>query len=359
MAEEKDDSDKTEEPSQHRIEEFRKKGQVAASKELASVLVLSACVLTLGISILFIYEQMDEFMRWLYGLNIEKAFQAETQQLIMNKGIIVVMMCIGPVLLVSLIIGVLSHLNQIGFIFAPDVMEVKFDKINPINGFKRLFSIKSVAEAVKGILKFSMIIFIAYHLLWNKFGAFAGFLQSTPVQGLMYGKEFVLELIFFMILGLGIVAGFDFAWEKFQYQKKLRQTKQQVKEESKEKDGSPEVKQRIRSIQRDAAMKRMIQDVPKADVIVTNPTHISIALRYDPTTMIAPEVIAKGADHVAFRIREIAAEHDIPMVENIKLARALYKTVKVGHGVPKTLYKTVAEILAFVYKNKKRKFHLG
>jgi flagellar biosynthetic protein FlhB len=164
----------------------------------------------------------------------------------------------------------------------------------------------------------------------------------------------MVKLGFSILLGLGIIALADFAWEKWSYRKKMMMTKQEAKEEAKEKDGNPEIRNRIRQIQRQMAQKRMMNDVKKADVIVTNPTHISVALKYDGESMVAPSVMAKGADHLALRIREIAKENDIPIVENIMLARTLYKTVKVGHGVPRTLYKAVAEILAFVYKLRRK-----
>ncbi len=161
--------------------------------------------------------------------------------------------------------------------------------------------------------------------------------------------------MFAILAGLAIIAAADFAYQKFSYKKKLMMTKEQAKKESKEQDGNPEIKQRIRSIQREMSQKRMMADVPKADVIITNPTHISIALKYDKATMVAPEVIAKGADAVAMKIREIAKESDIPIVENVPLARAMYKTVKIGDGVPRNLYKAVAEVLAFVYKLKRKR----
>jgi flagellar biosynthetic protein FlhB len=166
---------------------------------------------------------------------------------------------------------------------------------------------------------------------------------------------FALKLAMSIMLGLAIVAAADFAWEKHAYKEKLKMTKQQVKQEHKEQEGSPEIKNKIRQIQREMANKRMIADVPLADVIITNPTHISIVVRYDGDTMVAPEIIGKGQDHLAMKIREIAKAHNIPIVENVPLARALYKTVKVGEGVPRSLYKAVAEILAFVYKIKKNK----
>jgi flagellar biosynthetic protein FlhB len=156
-------------------------------------------------------------------------------------------------------------------------------------------------------------------------------------------------------MALGAVAMLDFAYQKYTYHNKLKQTKQQIKQESKEQDGNPEIKQRIRQIQREMSRKRMIKDVQTADVIITNPTHISIVLKYDSENMVSPMIIGKGQDHLAMKIREIARLHDIPIVENVLLARTLYKTVKVGSPVPRNLYKAVAEVLAFVYKLKKKK----
>ena len=165
----------------------------------------------------------------------------------------------------------------------------------------------------------------------------------------------IVKLVFSVMIGLGVIALGDFAYQKFSYQKKLMMTKEELKKESKEQDGNPEVKQKIKAIQREMSQKRMMEDVATADVIVTNPTHISVALKYDQLNMISPEVVGKGGDHLAMKIREIAKENDIPIVENVPLARALYKTVKTGAPVPRNLYKAVAEVLAFVYKLKRKR----
>ena len=355
MAEETGDQDKTEEPTQHRIDEFRKKGQISSSKEISSVLILSASLATIGISFLFIYEEINGLFEWLSSLSVEQAYSREYLKLITYKTLKTMLFCSAPIFLATFLVGVVSQIAQFGFIYAPSVLEVKFEKINPINGFKRIFSIRSVAEAVKGVLKFLIIISMAYAVFSHEVWSFGGFLQGSVSQGFFYGKSLILKMGFTIIAGLVFLAIIDLAWEKFQYYKKLRQTRQQLKEETKEKEGSPEVKQRIRNIQRKVAQKRMMQEVPKADVIISNPTHISVALKYEPENMIAPAVIAKGGDHVAFKIREVAKDHGIPIVENIKLARTLYKTVRVGEGIPRTLYKVVAEILVFVNKSKRDK----
>lgn len=355
MAEDADNSEKTEEPSQHRIDESRKKGEVASSKELNSVLILSGTLCTLVLSGSFIFETLFNYIDWMYTLDYRVAFTEEMIQEIFKRTMSTSMQCLAPMLLVSSTLGFLTQIAQVGFIFAPDVLQLKLERISPLGGLKRIASKKSIVEAIKGVFKFAIVLTITYSILKDNLNGFTGYLHSDVIESLGYVKFIILKLSMSILLGLLIVAMMDFAWEKYSHKQKLRMTKQQVKEEQKEKDGNPEVKQRIRNIQRQMSSKRMMSDIPSADAIVTNPTHLSIAIKYDPATMIAPEVIGKGSDHTALRIREIAKEHDIPIVENVPLARALYKTVKVGEGVPRTLYKTVAEILAFVYKVKKRK----
>jgi flagellar biosynthetic protein FlhB len=355
MAEENDnDDEKTEEPSQYRIEESRKKGDVAVSKELSSVLLLSGSLLTLIICGVFVFEQFSEYIDWLYRLDFKNIYTAKKFGDVINQTAWTLLKCVGPFFAASACLGVLSSFMQIGFLYSPEILEVKFERLNPIQGFERLLSKKALVEAIKGVFKFAVVIIITYNVIKDNIGSFLGFLHADAAQSLGFGKYLMVKLGFSILLGLGLVALADFAWEKWSYRKKMMMTKQEAKEEAKEKDGNPEVKNRIRQIQRQMAQKRMMNDVKKADVIVTNPTHISVALKYDGESMVAPSVMAKGADHLALRIREIAKENDIPIVENIMLARTLYKTVKVGHGVPRTLYKAVAEILAFVYKLKRK-----
>lgn len=350
-----DSGEKTEEPSQHRIDEARKKGDVASSKELNSVLILAGAFSVLVLTSLYIFEVMSEYVEWLYGLEVTKAFSKEMGARIFKETFFTIGKCVAPVFITSMVLGFIAQVMQVGFLYAPEALQLKFDRINPQNGLKRIFSKKAVGEVVKGVFKFSIVMVITYFIIAENMTSFIGFLHVEPGEALSYGTTFSFRLAGAILIGLLAVAIADFFWEKYTYKEKLRMTKQQVKEEHKEKEGNPEIKQKIRQIQREMAQKRMIADVPKADVIITNPTHISIVIRYDGLTMVAPQVIGKGQDNVALKIREIAKEHDIPIVENVPLARALYKTVAVGEGVPRSLYKAVAEILAFVYKLKKKK----
>ncbi|MEE3080301.1 MAG: flagellar biosynthesis protein FlhB [Bdellovibrionota bacterium] len=353
------DQEKTEEPSAHRIEEYKRKGEVASSKELSSVLVLSASLLTLGLSLLFIYEELEVFYRWIMTLDVASSFTEKSFKTIVHKTASTLLVCIAPVCLVSLCVGIIASVAQTGFIFAPEVLEFKPDRINPIQGIKRLFSMKAVVEAIKSIFKFIFVLSIVYFYIKDDIASYIGFFHLDLFQSFIHAKDILIKLGFAIISGLVVIAIADFGYQKFSYKKKLMMTKEEAKKESKEQDGNPEVKQRIRTIQREMSQNRMMQDVPTADVIITNPTHISIVLKYDSETMISPTIIGKGADNLAMKIREVAKEHDIPIVENVPLARALYKTVKVGEPVPRTLYKAAAEVLAFVYKLKRRKKALG
>lgn len=353
MADENDD-EKTEEASQYRIDEARKKGDVASSKELSSVLLLSGSLLTIIICGVFIYETFTEYIDWLYLQDFRTVYTQEKFADIITKTAWTLIKCAGPSFGASVCLGIFSQFIQIGFLYSPEILTADIERINPLKGFARLFSKKALVEAIKGFFKFTVVIIITYSVMKNNIGSFLGFLHSEAGASIAFGKYLMVKLGFSILLGLGVLALADFVWEKWSYRQKMMMTKQEAKEEAKEKDGNPEVKNKIRQIQRQMAQKRMMDDVKKADVIVTNPTHISVALKYDGLTMAAPSVTAKGADHLALRIREIAKENDIPIVENIMLARTLYKTVKVGHGVPRTLYKAVAEILAFVYKLRRK-----
>jgi flagellar biosynthetic protein FlhB len=350
-----DQGEKTEDPSQQRIDDARKKGDVASSKELNSVLILSGSFSVLIFSTIYMFELLAEYVEWLYTLEVTKAYTEVLAKQILTKSFIVAGKCILPVFGTSVVLGILAQVGQIGILYSPEVLTLKFDRLNPIAGFKRIFAKKALVEVVKGVFKFSIVLVITYLIISANMQTFIGFLHAEAAEAITFGKTFALKLALSIIFGLAIVAIGDFVWEKYAYKEKLRMTKQQVKQEHKEQEGDPQIKQKIRQIQREMANNRMIADVPNADVIITNPTHISIVVKYDGETMVAPEIIGKGQDHLAMKIREIAKEHDIPIVENVPLARALYKTVQVGEGVPRSLYKAVAEILAFVYKIKKSK----
>lgn len=354
MSDEQDQGEKTEEPSQTRIDEFRNRGEVASSKELNSVLVLSAGLMTLVLATAFMYETFSEFIQWMYTLDHKVAFTEKSFKTITMKIVVTAFKTAGPVLVAVLVVGVGATLAQIGFLFSPEVLTFKPERIDPIAGTKRLFTMKSVVEAIKGLFKFIFIMAIVYNFMKDDIDSWAGFLHMHFFDAFMHGKAIIAKIGFLIILALACIAAFDFLYQRISYMNKLRQTKDAAKREHKEQDGNPEVKQKIKAIQREMAQKRMLNDIKSADVVITNPTHISIVIKYDDSEMVSPRVVGRGADHMAFQIRKIAKEHNIPIVENVPLARTLYKAVKVGDFVPRNLYKAVAEVLAFIYRLKKK-----
>ena len=358
MAEEfdQDVGEKTEEPPRHRIEEFRRRGEVASSKELTGILVLSISVATLILSMVYIYQSMAEFLKWAFELPPATAFSKESLKLLIIESVWTMIKCVIPIFIAVVIVVFIANILQVGFLFSPEVLAWKYDRINPVSGLKRLFSMQSVMEALKGFLKFLFIIAVVFLFLREDIKLYQGFYHLEFIQIFLVGQDMIVKLVFFTIGALFLVAGGDFAYQKIRYQNRLRMTKEQAKRDQKEYEGGPEIKQRIRGIQREMSNRRMMNKIKDADVVVTNPTHFSVALKYDEKKMISPIVVAKGADYLALRIRKVAEEYNIPMVENVPLARALYETVKLDSAIPRTLYNAVAEVLSFVYKlNRKKK----
>ena len=356
---ENDAGEKTEEPSQYRIDEFRKRGEVAVSKELTSVCVLAISSLVLFFSIAFIYETMSDFFVWVYGLDVSKVFLKDSLSIIFSKMIWTAIKCLLPIFIAVTISVCVINIAQIGFLFSPEILNWNFARINPVNGFKKLFSLQSLVETLKGFLKFLFVISITWFFLKDSMVTFQGFYHVEFLQTFLMGRTIVLKLTMLMLGSLLLIAIGDLIYQKIKYRKKLMMTKEQAKKERKQHEVNPEIKQRIRAVQREMSNKRMMKEIEGADVVVTNPTHISVVLKYNDKEMISPKVVAKGADNLAMKIREVAKEHNVPLVENVPLARALYETVKLDSFIPRTLYGAVAEVLSFVYKLKMRRRVLG
>jgi flagellar biosynthetic protein FlhB len=354
LAEDQDNEDKSEEPSQHRLEKSREQGDVAISKEISVVLVLAAAFIAVILSGQYMFETLMSFIDELYKMSLAEIF---TQKGILDLLVIcitTILKTISPVFAVSFIIGIAVTLMQVGLVYAPDLIQPKLDRINPMGGLKRLFSTKALFELGKGLIKFTAVSLVTYHYLDDFLGQITGFFYVEISSLLHIASAITIKIVFAILFALFIISVMDFMYEKFTYHQRMRMTKKEVKDEVKEREGNPEIRSKIKSMQRELAKKRMMKEVVKADVIVTNPTHLSVALKYDKQKMVAPLVVAKGADLIALKIREIAKGANIPIVENITVARALYQNVKIGDPIPKTLYSTVAEILGFVYRLKKK-----
>jgi flagellar biosynthetic protein FlhB len=352
MAEDNKDQ-KTEEPTSKRVTDTEEKGNFAHSREINSSFILLAALL----GFMILGEQSTRTVMgswngmfaesWTLQLTPEELYKVTVNAMKAFAKIV------GPFLILIMLAGLASNILQIGGLrFSSHPLVPKFNKLNPLTGFGRIFSKNSVMELFKSLFKVGIISVISYFVIkshWNEIPPLMGFGVG---QILSFMGFVALEIIFYVLLVMIFLALLDFAFQKFTYRENLRMTKQEIKEERKETDGNPQIKQRIRTVQMEMARKRMMSAVPSADVIVTNPTHISVAIKYDTNKFAAPLVVAKGVGPIALRIREIAKENGVPLVEDKPLARTLNKTVQVGQMIPASLYKAVAEILAYVYKLK-------
>lgn len=347
-----DAQEKTEQPTGRRREEAKDKGQVAKSQELNSVAVLIAGMIAYKALSDMFGNTILQFMRTTY---IESSFMQITvnsfpAQLIGFMKVIALILL--PVLLIVLFGALVSNVAQVGFMVAKKVLIPDFNKISPLSGIKKLFSLRSIVELLKGILKITILALVSYSVITKHQDSFA-FLAYKSASEIMAALGFVLiELTFKITLALLVMAAADYAYQKYEHEKSLKMSKQDVKEENKQDEGSPEVKGKIKSLQLQATRRRMMQDIPEASVVVTNPTHIAVALKYEPkSSSDAPKIIAMGKNKLAQRIKEIARENDIPVIENKPLARSLFKSCEIGMEIPAEFYQAVAEILSIVYQS--------
>lgn len=347
--------DKTEPASPKKKEDAQKKGDVAKSRELSSTAILTA-------GVIFMFFNAKDMIMTL-GANIRKNFSQipdiistnDFAPTMIREVLTDFLLLILPLLIVLLIVSILSNLLQTGIIFSVEPLTPKASKIDPIKGLGRVFSKRSLVELTKSILKIAIIGWVAFSTLKDDISQLIPLLYQENAQIFILLGELAFKLLVRCCCIIMVMAILDFMYQKWEHEQKLKMTKQEVKDEHRQSEGDPMVKSRIRSIQREMARRRMMEDVPQADVIITNPTHLSIALKYKPGEGgKAPVIVAKGANNIAFKIREIAAEHNIPMMENKPLAQNLYK-LEIGTEIPPQFYQAVAEILAYVFGLKKGK----
>ncbi len=350
-----DDAQKTEEPTAKRLEEARKKGQVPMSREVNNwVMLLTATILIMALAGPMMAGLSDTMRAF-----IEKAHDIPSAPngvgVALGTAFVETMKSMALPLIILVIAALLAPFLQVGFIFSPKSIKPDISKISPMKGFTRLFSVRSLMEFLKGLLKISMIAIVGVIILYPYFGQMEH-MVGLPLNLLMLElKTLTVRLMIGVLVVLIVIAIIDLVYQRFEHNKKMRMTKQEIKDEYKQTEGDPHVKAKLRGLRAERARQRMIQSVPEADVVITNPTHFSIALKYDPEVMEAPKCIAKGIDDVALRIREVAKEHDIVLFENRPLARALYDTVEIDEIIPAEQYKAVAEIISYVFKIKGRK----
>ncbi|MFZ5352065.1 MAG: flagellar biosynthesis protein FlhB [Bacillota bacterium] len=348
--------EKTEPASAKKRREAREKGQVAKSREIVTAFLLLIAFLGLRIFSKSIFMDLYSILVKFFNFNelpLDK-FGTDSIMQIYGYSALLFAKVMAPILLITAFVAIVFNILQVGFLFTLKPLVPKFNKLNPIEGFKRLFSSHSLMELAKSILKISIVGFVVYNYFMNNYTDIPSLLAMSIEESAMFIGNAIINTGIRVAIVLIIISIFDYAFEIWQYEKNLKMTKQEVKDEYKQVEGNPQIKSKIREKQRQLALRRMMAEVPKADVIITNPTHYAVAVKYDADVASAPLVIGKGKDLIAQKIKDIAKEHKIPVVENKPLAQALYKSVDIGKEIPAELYKAVAEVLAFVYSLKNK-----
>ncbi|XEC97125.1 flagellar biosynthesis protein FlhB [Paenibacillus tarimensis] len=346
--------EKTEKATPKKKQDSRKKGQVAKSMEIPAAFIL----LFTFLSFLMLGGYYKERLLSMFGNSLENklTMQITTGNVtdLFAEIIVQGLVLLAPIFIIAVVVALAGNYVQVGFLLAGDPLMMKLSKLNPLEGFKRIFSLRSIVEFLKSIFKLIIIGVVVGLTLWTERENFLA-LSSIPIEHIFaFAASVTLSLglkIGALLVALSIL---DYLYQKYDYEKSLRMSKQDVKDEYKKTEGNPIIKGRIRERQRRMALQRMMQEVPKADVVITNPTHFAIALKYEAENMDAPVIIAKGMDYIALRIKEIAKDNDVITMENKPLARALYERTEIGDPVPADLFQAVAEVLAYVYKFKRR-----
>lgn len=346
--------EKTEKATPKRRQEARKKGQVLKSPEVNSVLILLASFLILRFFLGSMINQIQDFINNLWNQFSGVNLTIETVTPLFFSLILLFFKLIVPLIGTVAVTGIIANLIQIGFLITTESLQIKLTRINPLEGLKRIFSKKALIELIKSIAKIGLISYIALSSVKDQINKFP-YLMDMEVPGVLtFLGQLLFNILWKIALLLAILAVLDYLYQKYEYETNLKMSKQEIKDEYKNIEGDPLIKSKIREKQRQMAMRRMMQEVPFADVIITNPTHFAVAIKYDAQTMDAPTVIAKGQDLVALRIKEIAKKNGVITVENKSLARLLFYNVDINEQIPENLFQAVAEILAFVYRLKQK-----
>ncbi|MGZ3805083.1 MAG: flagellar biosynthesis protein FlhB [Pseudobdellovibrionaceae bacterium] len=345
--------EKTEQATDARREDFRRRGQVAHTKELASCLLMLTSAGSVFLLSRFFFQNLNDVFTYSFGPHLVTTIRSGNFTEALRYSGQKMFILIAPVMAVAAAISLASTVLQTGIMHVEDALSPDLNKLNPLEGFKRVFSIRGLVEGFKSFLKLICIGIVLYFLLKSEISKIP-YLVNYSIEGFF---EYLGGIVVRLFGGIGlmmlILSGADYFFQRWNLEKEMMMTKQEVKEESKSREGDPMIKSRIRRLQRERASKRMMEAIPKADVVITNPTHIAVVLKYD-ANLPAPQVVAKGADLMAERIKQIAREHNIPVMENKPLARTIYKTLKIGQVIPRELFVAVAEVLSYVYKLRKK-----
>ncbi len=348
--------EKTEPATEKKLNDARKEGQVAKSREIANCMGLMSLFLILKFYVGTMGTRFLEMFQSVYR-NIPQALnfaggdmpQAE-MRIFFNQMMVNVLLIILPILLIGLVVAFVCDVAQVKWKITGKPLQPKLSKLNPIKGMKKIFSVNALVELLKAVLKIGLILYVTYSFLRDKVPLVFYLYDMPLMQALALAAETVTDLGIRIAAVYMVIALADYIYQKFKFSQDMRMTKQEIKDEYKQSEGDPQIKGKIRQKMQEASRRRMMQNLPQADVVITNPTHFAVAIQYDPDVADAPLVLAKGSDHLAAKIKEVAREHHIEIVENKPLARMLYANVEVGQMVPPELYQAVAEVLAFVYQ---------
>jgi flagellar biosynthetic protein FlhB len=343
--------DKTEKATPKRRREAREKGQVLQSREIASALILLCAFMALRLFGPFMFNTISGFSKKVfagYGA-IGNIFDINGIIKLFIETVTVIVLAMAPLLAVVVVSGIIAGYSQVGFLFTTKTLALKFDRLNPISGLKRIFSTRSIAELFKALFKVVIIGYISYSYLRSQEVHVMNLMSVDVLGAASFIGVTTTNLAIRICIALVILGALDYGYQWWEYEKNLRMSKQEIKEEYKQTEGNPEIKSKIKQKQRQISMRRMLMDVPKADVVITNPTHYAVSIKYNAEESEAPVVTAKGCDYMAFRIKSIAKENGVEIIENKALAINIYETVDIGEKIPPELYQAVAEVLAYVY----------
>ncbi|MCM3386767.1 flagellar biosynthesis protein FlhB [Ureibacillus chungkukjangi] len=347
--------DKTEKATPKKRQDARKKGQVLKSQDVTAAISLLLLFMFLYFTGPMMIEGFFSFLHQFFERNILiETITADTVMQVYTDSLKEMALIILPFMAVAVVAGVAANFMQFGFLFTMEPMKLDLKKMDPIKGIKKIISVRAIVNLIKSLLKISFIGTVTVVIIWMNLEEVLSLSFQSPWDTLTTVAKLTGIMGIAASLTLVVISLIDYIYEKYEYEKQLKMSKQDIKDEYKNAEGDPKIKSKIKQRQREMAMRRMMQEIPNADVVITNPTHYAIALKYDDQNMEAPKVIAKGTDYIAQKIKLIAKENDVVMVENRPLARAMYDQVEIDQQVPEEFFKAIAEILAYVYRIKRK-----
>lgn len=349
--------EKTEQATPKKRRDSRKEGEVLQSKDIVTAVSVAGIFVSMRLLLGFVTESVLAYTTSVLEQIGSAQVNADTVMPILVNIMTIFAMTVGPICLIAMLLGIIPTIAQTRGLFTMKAVRPKFSRLNPLSGIKKLFSAQAVVGILKGLIEVIIITYVVGSEIYNRLPRIIALMNAGVLQGITYAASTIFDLVMSICIMLVFVAAADYLFQWWQFEKKLKMSKQEVKEEYKQTEGDPQIKSKIKQRQQQMAASRMMQEVPKADVVIRNPTHYAVALYYDQDANRAPKVVAKGKDYLAMRIVQIAEENNVYTIEDPPLARALYSSVDIGREIPVELYNAVAEVLTIVYKAKNKTLH--